>query len=360
MLSRLSYVPVTSRVVRTWRCSNRRSIGILRLCKSLSTTCSLCSEDEHVNFHSKTAQNLSPSSNNNIPTVNERLVQMASHTAEKYVGVDVPKVLDEFFQKAKCHGCGTIFQSEDHEKPGFINAAKNPALNNVQGEADSLKPVVCERCFNLQHYNKGSPVLSSPNEVVEFLGHISRQKALVLYMVDILDLPGSMVTGLLDIVGPAKRIIVVANKLDMLPLEGKPRLHLEDLHTFVWHQCKQHDLQDANIKDVCLISTKTGFGIPKLVDQILEHWDEKGDVYVVGSTNTGKTSLFNALLDLTNVHKKKGDMIHRATVSRLPGTTLSLLRFACGHWKLTKLKNRLHDGTAKVKIACHTENMIID
>lgn len=351
MLSRLSYLRATSKFILTRGYLKRSLIYSERFSRNLTTTFALrkqedSSQDGH-NF--EVAQNLSDNDTNRISTAKGEIIQNNSSTVERVSGLEaIPNILEEFFKKPRCNGCGTIFQSEDRKKPGFITPTKNPLLNQAQDGTDSLKSVICERCFNLKNYNKGSPVLTSPKEVVEFLGHIARRKALILYMVDITDLPGSLVNNLLDIVGPAKRIILVANKLDILPLDGKPRNQLEDLHSFVRHQAKLQGLEQANLKDICLISTKTGFGLPKLVDRILEHWDEKGDIYLVGSTNTGKTSLFNALLDLTNAHKKRGDMINRATVSRLPGTTLSLLRFACGHWKLTKLKYRLRDGTAKV------------
>lgn len=346
MLSSLSYFRLASRAVRSWKILSRGSINSVNFSRCLSTTRHFHQEDKTV--LSNAAVKVSHAGD--VSSESEDSPKGVSPVVEKHGKIDViPKVLEEFFQKPRCQGCGTVFQSEERDKPGFIIAAKNPSLQDTQDDVDSLKPVICERCFNIKNYNRGSQVVVSPDEVTDFLGHIARRKALVLYVVDILDLPGSMVPGLLDMVGPAKRIIVVANKLDKLPIDGKPREQYEQLHSYVWHQCRQHGLQDANIKDVCLISAKKGFGIPQLVDQILEHWDEKGDIYLVGSNNAGKTSLFNALLDLTNVHKKKGDMLHRAIVSKLPGTTLSLLRFACGHWKLTKLKHRLRDGTAKVE-----------
>lgn len=52
-----------------------------------------------------------------------------------------------------------------------------------------------------------------------------------------------------------------------------------------------------------------------------------GDIYLVGCTNAGKSTLFNALLksDFCKVQAK--DLIQRATTSLWPGTTLNLLKF---------------------------------
>lgn len=45
-----------------------------------------------------------------------------------------------------------------------------------------------------------------------------------------------------------------------------------------------------------------------------------GDVFLLGSTNSGKSTLFNALLSSDYCKYHVRDVIHRATVSRWPGT----------------------------------------
>ncbi|WAR21379.1 NOA1-like protein, partial [Mya arenaria] len=52
-----------------------------------------------------------------------------------------------------------------------------------------------------------------------------------------------------------------------------------------------------------------------------------GNVYVVGITNSGKSSLFNKFLDSDYCKHSCRDVVQRATVSRLPGTTLNVLGF---------------------------------
>lgn len=51
-----------------------------------------------------------------------------------------------------------------------------------------------------------------------------------------------------------------------------------------------------------------------------------GDVYLIGCTNVGKSSLFNALLHSDFCKTEAIDLIQRATVSPWPGTTLNLLK----------------------------------
>lgn len=52
-----------------------------------------------------------------------------------------------------------------------------------------------------------------------------------------------------------------------------------------------------------------------------------GDVYLVGCTNVGKSSLFNMLLNSDYCKVQAVDLVQRATVSAWPGTTLNLLKF---------------------------------
>lgn len=56
-----------------------------------------------------------------------------------------------------------------------------------------------------------------------------------------------------------------------------------------------------------------------------------GDVYLVGCTNVGKSSLFNALLQSDYCKTKAVDLMQRATTAPWPGTTLNLLKVELLH-----------------------------
>ena len=249
----------------------------------------------------------------------------------------------------KCPGCGATFQSDDPGKDGYIMPSKNPTTGEKGPEThlNSLT-LVCQNCFNLKHYNKPFPVTVTSDEIMEYLSQIQRRKGLILYVVDMMDLPGSVFPDLLETVGEAKRIIIIGNKVDMLPVESNRTAKQEEhLKEMLFTTCKAHGLDGANVKSVCLVSVKTGFGITQLASKIMEHWVHKGDIYLIGCSNSGKTSLFNLLLDLFSVHKK-ADLLQRATVSLWPGTTQRMLRFPIGHWMLQKLCLRVRQGVIKV------------
>lgn len=81
------------------------------------------------------------------------------------------------------------------------------------------------------------------------------------------------------------------------------------------------------VRDVRLISAKTGYGVEELISALQRSWRYRGDVYLVGATNAGKSTLFNTLLESDYCTAKGSEAIDRATISPWPGTTLNLLKF---------------------------------
>lgn len=66
-----------------------------------------------------------------------------------------------------------------------------------------------------------------------------------------------------------------------------------------------------------------------------------GDVYLVGCTNVGKSSMFNALLKSDYCKVQAVDLVQCATTSPWPGTTLNLLKFPILNPTAKKLQRRV-------------------
>ncbi|KAF3838947.1 hypothetical protein F7725_010715 [Dissostichus mawsoni] len=111
-------------------------------------------------------------------------------------------------------------------------------------------------------------------------------------------------------------------RVDLLP--GDAPNYLQRIRRQLEAYCAVAGLQ---VSEVQLISAKTGFGIEQLVSRLQRTWSYRGDVYLVGSSNAGKSSLFNALLQSDYCKSRAADRLQRATVSPWPGTTLDLLKF---------------------------------
>lgn len=242
-----------------------------------------------------------------------------------------------------CGGCGALLHCRDTSIPGYIPSEIFTQYNKLGGI--KLEGIHCQRCHFLEHYNMALQVRVSPDDYPKVLQKISeKDRALVILMVDLLDFPCSIWPGISDLIGKGRPIIVVGNKVDLLPDDGKGYLHR--VKENLVNSMKENGFGMTNIKHVGLISAKTGFGIEELITRLHSLWQYKGDVYIVGCTNVGKSSLFNALLQSDYCKHAAEDLLQRATTSPWPGTTLNLLKFPIlrpSGWRLYARHKRLEN-----------------
>lgn len=142
---------------------------------------------------------------------------------------------------------------------------------------------------------------------------------------DLLDFPCSIWPGLSEVLGPKRSIIVVGNKVDLLPRDCPG--YLDNIRDNLTKTFLEAGFTRNNIKYVSLVSATTGYGVEQLITKIHNVWGTRGDVYLVGCTNVGKSSLFNALLRSDLCKVKAVDLVQRATACPWPGTTLKMLKF---------------------------------
>ncbi|XP_039104995.1 nitric oxide-associated protein 1 isoform X2 [Hyaena hyaena] len=252
-----------------------------------------------------------------------------------------------------CSGCGAELHCQDPGVPGYLPSEKY--LSAAAQTDGGLARTVCQRCWLLVHHRRALRVQMSCEQYRELVSAALRRPgpALVLYMVDLLDLPDALLPELPALVGP-RQLIVLGNKVDLLPQDAPG--YLQRLRERLWDDCTRAGLlrpsshrgpqqaqedgprdgkENSNpsarartvLKDVRLISAKTGYGIEELISVLQRSWRYRGDVYLVGSTNAGKSTLFNTLLESDYCIAKGAEAIDRATISSWPGTTLNLLKF---------------------------------
>lgn len=199
-----------------------------------------------------------------------------------------------------CEGCGAQIQTEDKEKIGYAPAA-----------ALEKEVVLCQRCFRLKHYNETQDVPMTDDDFLKMVSSIRESEGLIVHMIDIFDVHGSLIESLPRITGN-NPIILVGNKLDLLPKSTNPNKLIQWL---------RKEAKDAGIKvqDVFLISSVKGTGIDELKEAI--DYERNGqDVYVVGTTNVGKSTFINTLIKQSTGHKNV------ITTSYFPGTTLGFIQ----------------------------------
>ncbi|XP_043112832.1 nitric oxide-associated protein 1 [Puntigrus tetrazona] len=220
-----------------------------------------------------------------------------------------------------CSGCGALMHCTDPEIPGYLPSEKFKAL--VQ--EDQLKKAICQRCFLINYHQKALNVTMSKEEYRSIVKRIKSEKALVLLIVDLLDLPDSIIPDLPELVGKNKHIVILGNKIDLLP--GDAENYMQRIKRQLKAYCESMDISPIDNKDIHLISAKTGYGIENLITRLQSTWKYKGDVYLVGTANAGKSTLFNTLMESDYCKSRASDVIHKATISPWPGTTLNLLKF---------------------------------
>ncbi|CAL8358001.1 unnamed protein product [Merluccius merluccius] len=241
-----------------------------------------------------------------------------------------------------CSGCGSVLHCTAPEVAGYLPSEKFKVLL----DRDRLGSSVCQRCFLLVHHQRALAVEMSKEEYRDVVRGIRSRQALVLLIVDLLDLPDSVVPDLGDLVGGNKRVVVLGNKVDLLPRDADN--YLQRIKRQLSRYCGDAGVGggagDSAAADVHLISAKTGYGIENLISSLQRSWRYKGDVYLVGAANAGKSTLFNTLLDSDYCKSKGTDAIHKATISPWPGTTLNLLKFPIINptpYRLFRRKERL-------------------
>jgi GTPase SAR1 family protein len=216
-------------------------------------------------------------------------------------------------------------------------------------ETLSKKKVICKRCHQLQNFGSvekklrsgwtDEPTLSQ-EEFRKLLLPLRQKKAVILALVDLFDFSGSVLPELDRIAGD-NPVILAANKADLLPSEmGQTRAE----------NWVRRELEYAGVTSIAniggavrLVSCKTGFGIPAMMEKTRKLADEmECDIYVVGAANAGKSTLVNYLLAEAdpeknrlktgekrragNANKWKGSV----TTSPLPGTTLQFIKIELG------------------------------
>jgi hypothetical protein len=203
-------------------------------------------------------------------------------------------------KKERCPGCGAALQTESREKPGYIPES-----------ALARDPLICQRCFRIKNYNEASSVAIDQDEFLKLLGGIAATDSLVIHIVDLFDFEGSIISGLQRFVGH-NDVLLVVNKIDLLPKVT----NWNRLRNWVERRARENGLR---VKEVVLCSARKGFGFERVVEETARLRGNR-DVYVVGATNVGKSTLINRLI------ADYSDLRRELTVSRYPGTTLDEVR----------------------------------
>jgi hypothetical protein len=188
--------------------------------------------------------------------------------------------------KKYCSGCGVLMQDNNILELGFTTSLEND---------------MCMRCFRLKNYGEYESVSSSMVDYDGIIEGINDTNDLVLYVVDILNLPNNL-QNIREMT--TNNCILVLNKRDLLPLSVKEEKILEYINKL-----------NLGYDDIVIVSSEKNTNMDLLLRKI-ERFKKSNNVYVIGYTNAGKSSLINKFI------KNYGDGDTKLTIAPLPSTTL--------------------------------------
>ncbi|MBQ8193134.1 MAG: 50S ribosome-binding GTPase [Bacilli bacterium] len=204
----------------------------------------------------------------------------------------------------KCEGCGIILQTENINKEGYV---------------DNIEKNICERCFKLKNYGEYKEVSMDNKTYKQILSTIPKD-SLVVYLTSLLNIN-------LDYIKEFENVIIVLTKKDLLPKSVKDY----KLISYISNQTK-------NYLDIEIISSIKNYNLDNLLSKIKKYSNNK-EVYFVGLTNSGKSTLINKLI------KNYSDKKIEITTSMYPSTTLNKIEISIDNIKIIDTPGLLSNGS---------------
>lgn len=187
----------------------------------------------------------------------------------------------------KCLGCGVCLQDQNLLQEGYTTSLEND---------------FCQRCFKMKNYGEYQMVVKSNEEYLNILKAVSNTKDLVIYVTDLLNLEKD-IENIRQIL--SNKIILVLNKRDIFDKSVKDSKLIKYL-----------DKDESIFEEIIVVSTYKNYNTDYLLKRI-KFYQTSSNVYVVGNTNAGKSSLINNLVE------NYSELEPKLTMSSLPSTTLN-------------------------------------
>ncbi|MCM1259718.1 MAG: 50S ribosome-binding GTPase [Prevotella sp.] len=201
---------------------------------------------------------------------------------------------------SRCIGCGVKIQTTDPNDIGYI-----PEIALIE-KGDQ---VYCKRCYDIRHHNIKYFANYNPDAYYEKIKIIQHQRALVLLMIDVLDIYGGFIPQLSSYIGE-NPVLIVVNKVDILP-KG---FQIQKLENRIREIASAHSIR---VVAIMMISAKKAKDVQKVIEKISklkypsqpkkdhryirnkEKTTRYDDCYIVGCASVGKSTFMNMVGKLT-------------------------------------------------------------
>ncbi len=212
------------------------------------------------------------------------------------------------FQSLKrcCH-CGTVIQSEDPTKEGYLDETQANKL-------DENSVVLCDSCYKKQRYNRSPKANEASNDIKTMLKDAKASDSMIVSIIDLTSFECSFNADVFEISKGLKHILV-ANKCDLMPKEYSA----DDLKRYIIDVYEEYGAK-IGPNDIFLTSLLSHGDISEIIDYI-EKERNGHDVYIIGDISSGKSTFLDAFL---KNYKNKSN--HAVGISRYYGTNIDVLR----------------------------------
>lgn len=190
----------------------------------------------------------------------------------------------------KCKGCGISLQCKNNKELGYVKEKKISSA------------LYCEKCFKLIHYGKSNDIKDNIN-YNEIINNINDAKEAIIFIIDVLNLSDNSVKYFNYLKTNKKYVLL--SKFDLLPKSVKEKKIIKYFKENFYDKC-----------DVHCIGSKNNYNIEAFYNKLKK--DKIKKIYVVGLTNSGKSSFINSLLSNNNITPF-------ITSSPIPNTTHTFL-----------------------------------
>ncbi|KFK34954.1 hypothetical protein AALP_AA5G215600 [Arabis alpina] len=236
-------------------------------------------------------------------------------------------------------GYGNVKEEKEKKKRVSKAERKKIAREEAKKDKDDDDVTVCARCHSLRNYgqvkNQDAENLLPDFDFDRMIStrlikpmSSNSSTTVVVMVVDCVDFDGSFpkraAKSLFNALQKAEndlkasrnlpKLVLVATKVDLLPTQISPAR----LDRWVRHRAKAGGA--PKLSGVYMVSARKDLGIKNLLAYIKELAGPRGNVWVIGAQNAGKSTLINAF------SKKDGGKVTRLTEAPVPGTTLGILR----------------------------------
>lgn len=191
---------------------------------------------------------------------------------------------------SRCIGCGAKIQSHNPNYVGYV-----PEIALIENGEN----VYCQRCYGIKHYNLKYIPENNLKDYYDKIKVIKEEKALVILIIDAMDITGGFIDKLKECIGD-NQVLIIVNKIDILPKDLKTNF----IENYVREMARDNKI---NVEYVMLGSIKNLKFVETIVNRISKlkyprkqknRYKEEvrfNNCYVIGHASVGKSTFMNQI-----------------------------------------------------------------